>query len=40
MFFGLFGEDLKKNHARVMTVCDPPPLGGGPDPMTVLGAAP
>ena len=29
MFFGLFGEDLKKNHARVMTVCDPPP-GGGP----------
>ena len=37
---GCLGKILKKNHARVMTVSAPPPLRGGPDPMTVLGAAP
>ena len=26
---GCLGKMLKKNHARVMTVPDPPPLGGG-----------
>ena len=33
MFFGLFGEDLKKNHARVMT----PPLGSSCIAVLFLG---